>query len=352
MSTPIGQQWTLVNDHEDLLGADFRARTFAFPGPKSSVHTTLINHLGNPNVKRAILYVHGYTDYFFQTGLADYFIDQNYRFYAVDLQGYGRSIRPSTPPNWCDSIEQYGQDLDIALITMKQEGVDEVIILAHSTGGLIVSTYLAQPYAPNERESHYQKDFPNIIGLILNSPFLALPFPPAVLNRVSWPIRMLVSLLPFSYFRAKKISIYAKSIHTKFGGQWDYRLDWKPAEGFPLAFKSLKEVILAQRNLAKQRLSIPTLMCHATKTTIGKLTVEETQQGDGVLDVDSMLEAAQKTFRNLTTAAIDNGYHDLYLSKPEAQRDYLDSIHDWLTKFHVPNTTPSPNEKVTPPDEA
>lgn len=352
MSALIGQHWRLISDHEDLLGANFRARTFAFAGPKTQVHTTLVNHLGCQTAKRAILYVHGYTDYFFQAELADYFIEQNDRFYAVDLQGYGRSIRPTTPPNWCESIDQYGQDLDIALATIKADGVDDVIILAHSTGGLIVSNYLAQPYAPSERESHYHTDFPSISGLILNSPFLALPFPPAALNRVSRPIQILVSLLPFSYLRAKKISLYAKSIHVKFGGQWDYRLDWKPAQGFPLSFHWLKQVILAQQNLANQRLSLPTLLCHATISTIGKLTVEEVQKGDSVLDVDSMLEAAQKTFSNLTTAAIDNGFHDLYLSKHDAQQHYLDSIHDWLVTLNNQSADTSPEEQVTLPDEA
>ncbi|RBP80061.1 alpha/beta hydrolase [Marinomonas rhizomae] len=330
MSAPIGQHWQQVNECEDLLGADFRARTFSFAGPKTQVHTTLIHHLGNPNATKAILYVHGYTDYFFQTGLAEHFVDLGYRFYALDLQGYGRSIRPSTPPNWCESIEQYGQDLDIALATIKQDGVDQVVILGHSTGGLVVSTYLAQPYALSERESHYNKAFPKVIGLMLNSPFLALPFPPAVLNFVSWPVRILVSLLPFSYLRAKKINIYSKSLHTIYGGEWDYRLDWKPSQGFDLSFHWLREVIVAQRHLANQRLDIPTLMCHSKISTIGKVTIEETQQGDGVLDVDSMQQAAKNTFTNLTKTSIPQGFHDLYLSHQPARSAYLAAMTDWL----------------------
>ena len=330
MSAPIGQHWKLVNDCEDLLGADFRARTFAFAGPKTQVHTTLINHLGNPSVTKAILYVHGYTDYFFQAGLAEHFIQLGYRFYAIDLQGYGRSIRPSTPPNWCESLEQYGQDLDIALATMKADGVDDVVILGHSTGGLVVSTYLAQPYALPERESYYQKAFPTISGLILNSPFLALPFPPAVLKRVSWPIRILVSLLPFSYLRAKKFTLYAKTIHCAFGGEWDYRLDWKPAQGFDLSFHWLREIIIAQRNLSNQRITIPTLLCRSDSSTIGKKTVQETQQGDAVLDIDSMQAAADKTFSNLSNAVIPQGFHDLYLSQPPARTAYLSAMTSWL----------------------
>lgn len=333
MNTPIGQHWTHVNECEDLLGANFVARTYAFPGPKTQVYSTLIHHIGNSNGAKAILYVHGYTDYFFQTGLAEHFISLGYRFYAVDLQGYGRSIRPSTPPNWCDSIEQYSQDLDIALATMKQDGVNDVVILGHSTGGLVVSTYLAQPFALPERASHYNKAFPTVRGLILNSPFLALPFPPVVLKRISWSIRALVSALPFLYFRAKKINIYSKTLHIKFGGEWDYRLDWKPAEGFDLSFHWLREIIFAQRKLAHQKIDTPTLLCHSDISTIGKSTIEETQQGDGVLDVNSMQDAANRTFNNLTTASIPKGFHDLYLSHQPAQTAYLSAITDWLKQL-------------------
>ncbi|MFT2098094.1 alpha/beta hydrolase [Marinomonas sp. 2405UD66-6] len=332
MSAPIGQHWTQVSQGEDLLGADFISRTFAFPGPKTQVHTTLVHHIGRPRTAKAILYVHGYTDYFFQKGLAEHFIKLGYRFYAVDLQGYGRSIRPSTPPNWCDSIEQYGQDLDIALATMRQDGVKEVVIMAHSTGGLIASSYLAQPYALPERESHYNRAFPEVTGLILNSPFLALPFPPALLNRISWPIRALVSIFPFAFLRAKKITTYAKTLHTRFGGEWDYRLDWKPAEGFNLSFHWLKEIIRAQHNLATQKIDIPTLLCRSEISTIGKETVKETQQGDGVLDIDSMEQAAEKTFSNLDKAIIPKGFHDLYLSHQEAREAYLSAISKWLKR--------------------
>ncbi|MCB5162282.1 alpha/beta hydrolase [Marinomonas algarum] len=337
MSLPIGQHWTLVGDEEDLLGPDFRTRTFAFSDthsqdPKKRVHTTLIHHLGNVKANKSILYIHGYTDYFFQTGFAEHFIALGYRFYALDLQGYGRSIRPFTPPNWCDSIDQYGQDIDIALATMKEDGVDDVTLVAHSTGGLVAATYLAQPYALPERASYYRKAFPHVSGLILNSPFLALPFPPAVLNRISWPIRMLVSLLPFSSLRANKVTLYAKTLHTKFGGEWDYRLDWKPAEGFDLSFHWLREVIRAQRHLAQQSLSIPTLLCRSEVSTIGKNTPEETRQGDGVLDVDSMQDAAQQSFQNLDVAVIQGGFHDLYLSPKPARDAYLSHITHWLNK--------------------
>lgn len=330
MSAPIGKHWKQINDHEDLLGANYRARTFSFLGPKSQVHTTLINHRDEQHSPHAILYVHGYTDYFFQTGLAEHFIAQGYRFYALDLQGYGRSIRPNSPPNWCESIEQYGQDLDIALATMKEDGVDKVTLLAHSTGGLVTATYLAQPYLADERARHYQTDFPDISGLILNSPFLALPFSPTTLKWINKPLYALVSLFPFASLPTKKATLYSKTLHTVFGGEWDYRLDWKPATGYPLSFYWLKQIVLAQRKLTTKRIEIPTLLCHSEVSTLDKKTVAEMQLGDGVLDVNSMQDAANKTFSQLSEASIQHGFHDLFLSQRPAREAYLASIDHWL----------------------
>ena len=330
MNAPIEQHWKKVNDGEDLLGANFRARTFSFAGRRNQVHTTLINHIGRPRTAKAILYIHGYTDYFFQTELAEHFIKLGYRFYAVDLQGYGRSLRPSTPPNWCDSIEQYRQDLDIALAIMKQDGVKSTVLLAHSTGGLIASSYLTQPYSPAEKESRYNTPFPTLDGLILNSPFLTLPFSPKLLNRIRWPIHAIVTALPFIALKSKKANTYSKSLHTRFGGEWDYRLDWKPAEGFGLSFHWLREIIRAQQKLTNQTVTIPTLLCRSEISTIGKKTVTDIQQGDGVLNIESMQEAADNTFKNLTSVSIPQGFHDLYLSHEPARKMYLSSMANWL----------------------
>lgn len=327
----MGKPWQLVSDKQDFLGPDYRARTFSFSGPtQAPIHTTLTQHLGESTHPQAILYLHGYTDYFFQTGLADFFVQLGYRFYALDLQGYGRSLRPYLPPNWCRSIDQYSQDIDIALATMHQDGVRDVTILAHSTGGLVAASYLAQTPTQAEREAHYGMPLADIKQLILNSPFLALPFSPKTLQRLKKPLPWLLSALSWLSIQAKQPSMYAQTLHRKFAGQWDYRLDWKPAEGYPLSFQWLKQIHIAQRKLSHSKISLPTLLCHSQTSTIGKNSVEEMQQGDGVLDVYSMQDAAEQIFTHLTKVSIPKGYHDLYLSQEEAQKTFLLAMQNWL----------------------
>ena len=57
------------------------------PGEPADVElvATLIRKSGPRIGTRAVFYLHGWNDYFFQTHLADYLTDLGYDFYAVDF---------------------------------------------------------------------------------------------------------------------------------------------------------------------------------------------------------------------------------------------------------------------------
>ena len=68
------------------LGAD--------PDGESPIAATLIRAPKRPrSAKGAVLYIHGFTDYFFHEPLAEFFVAQGYHFYALDLRKCGRSRR-------------------------------------------------------------------------------------------------------------------------------------------------------------------------------------------------------------------------------------------------------------------
>ena len=71
----------------DRLGEGFEAKTIAMPDDYSGkVVTTLVRSLSSCDTHKAVLYVHGYNDYFFQETLARTFNDSCFNFYAVDLR--------------------------------------------------------------------------------------------------------------------------------------------------------------------------------------------------------------------------------------------------------------------------
>lgn len=146
----------------DVLGDGYLRRTFQMPDDyEGKVVCTLVKKPQLDSVKQAVLYIHGYNDYFFQKQLGDSVNAHGYNFYAMDLRKYGRSILPNQNPFFCKSLKEYFADIDTALATIQSEGNERILLMAHSTGGLIT------PYYLNSKKGELPVD-----GLILNSPFL------------------------------------------------------------------------------------------------------------------------------------------------------------------------------------
>ena len=70
------------------------------------VVATLVRRM-QPETDRAVLYVHGYNDYFFQSQMADSLNSWGVNFYAVDLRKYGRSLLPGQTPFEVYELEEY-----------------------------------------------------------------------------------------------------------------------------------------------------------------------------------------------------------------------------------------------------
>ena len=75
--------------------------------------------------------------------MAEQFMDSCWTFYATDLRKYGRSILPETKiPG--TGYKEYFADIDSALSVMREDGIEEVILMGHSTGGLTTSVYMSE----------------------------------------------------------------------------------------------------------------------------------------------------------------------------------------------------------------
>ena len=62
----------------------------------------------------AVLVVHGFTDYFFNTELADHFAARGFAFYALDLHKCGRSWREGQTPHFTTDLARYDAELERA----------------------------------------------------------------------------------------------------------------------------------------------------------------------------------------------------------------------------------------------
>src|SRR3954454_13347175 len=122
----------------DVLGAPYTARTLLLrPDDEGAVVATLVSRRAPRPTNRAVLHVHGFADYFFQTVAADWWVERGYDFYALDLRKYGRSILPHQTPNYVTDLAHYHPELDLAWDRLTS-GHRHIVLSGHSTGGLVV----------------------------------------------------------------------------------------------------------------------------------------------------------------------------------------------------------------------
>lgn len=288
----------------DILGDGYEAAQLPLdPDAEGAVVATLVRHRAPSPTRRAVLYVHGYSDYFFQTELATFFADRSFDFYAVDLRKYGRSLRPHQTPNYCSNLADYEPDLDAAADAVAADGHDSVVLVAHSTGGLVASLWAAR-----RREQPIE-------GVVLNSPFFEFRQDATTRFMVGAAAGVVAKRWPARALPGKVSTAYGDSIHASAHGEWDYDLRWKPAGGFPARAGWLDAVRRGHRRLHEGlELSMPVLVMCSTRSVSATQWNLDMTRADAILDADSIARWSPSLGRHVTCVRVDGGMHDLFLS--------------------------------------
>lgn len=271
----------------------------------------------------ALLYLHGFVDYFFQTHLAEAFEGAGIRFYALDLRRYGRSIRPGNKENTAAKIDEYFEEVDWALESIAREHKRVLSIVAHSTGALTACLYAKRGALRGRVES-----------LLLNSPFFAFNLGPwdLALSRIAATV---AAIAPHLALPQRLSSTYGRTLHQDFEGEWSYDLKKKPLDGFVLYSGWFRMIHHAQDEVLQGlALSIPVLtMCsvHSERQN-GPPTPQDFNQ-DVVLNVADIKERAPCVSPQVELIEIEGGVHDLVLSRPEVRRRVLQIMVDFVRRI-------------------
>ena len=311
-----------MNDLNLSLEKDFEYRPlFLKPDYEGEVKATFISARHNQGNRKAVLYIHGFIDYFFHPHMAGKFLEQGYDFFALELRKYGRALLPHQHPNYCRKMDEYFEEIDTALEIIRH-GYDEstIALMGHSTGGLLSCYYL---------NTGLKKDW--ITVMILNSPFLELN-EPTIKKQLIPPIARLISaLFPFAKQDDVLSPVYCESLHKDYHGEWDFNLEWKPILGFPAYFAWAKAVTDAQNFLKeKSAISIPILLMYSSRSFKPKAYTPETRSADVVLNVKDIEERGMTLGTNITKAEIKDGMHDLFLSREEVREEAFAKMFEWL----------------------
>ncbi|GII97727.1 alpha-beta hydrolase superfamily lysophospholipase [Sediminihabitans luteus] len=313
---------------EDVLGPDYRRLTLELGADdEGDVVATLVRYeppSDSPvRPARAVLYVHGWSDYFFQTGLAEYWHAQGAAFYALDLRKYGRSLRPHQTPGYVESLDEYDADIEAALAEIHAElGTHvRVMYVGHSTGGLTGVLWAARNPG-------------RLSALVLNSPWIEMQGS-AVVRTISTPaIRQLARFQPRAPLPSIDPGYYARTLHVDDGGEWTYDKTWRPSVSFPVRGGWLAAIIDGHAKVqAGLHIAEPIIVLLSSRTIITPRWSEDMRSADIVLDVDVLSRRAPSLGSTVTIARIPGGIHDLALSAPGPRARFYAEITRWAAGY-------------------
>ncbi len=293
------------------------------PGEPENVElvATLIRRVPANQFRAAVLYVHGWNDYFFQTHLADHMADLGYDFYAVDLRRYGRSLRRGHLRGFITNLDDYALELDGAAEMILAEH-DELLLMGHSTGGLIAALWAS-------RNSEL------LTGVVLNSPWLDLQGSALVRTLGTPVVDALGTRSPTSVLRLPEVGFYLRSVHVSLGGEWEYDMDLKQtAPGAPIRAGWLRAILLGhQRVAAGLNIEVPVLVMASTASDFSRRWHEGLRTVDVVLDVEQIAARAIRLGPHVTVVRIAEGMHDLVLSAAHVRKVALDEISRFVNGY-------------------
>ena len=272
----------------------------------------------------AIMYVHGWNDYFYRRHASEYWESLGIPFYAVDLRKFGRSYRPYQTPGYIEDLHEYRLEFNaLRDQIVKEQGKDvRILMIAHSQGGLSASLWV------NTEHPHH------VEALALNSPWLELQGN-RMFRLLSTPVVQMYRLRGGkTVMPMRDPGFYARCIKRSTGGEWDY-LDHPLNPGVEFLTRAgwMQAIYNGQDEIAKNLdIQIPVLVCTSDKSMMLQSTWDEgMREADSVLDITAIRQAALHLGDVVALATIRGGLHDLSMSKPDARRKYFRIVTMWAS---------------------
>lgn len=317
------------------LGAD--------PDGEGDLFATLVRSADPTPSPRAVLALHGYTDYFFNAELADHFAAAGWRFYGLDSHRCGRSWRAGQTPHFTTDLARYDRELEwaMAMITAENPGAAgpatsdtaaATVVYGHSTGGLVAALWLDRVRKRGDTATM------GIAGLVLNSPFLDLNGPAILRTRAtSTAIGAVSKVSKTRVVRGSGSGGYGQTLHRQYHGEFDYNLQWKPVGGFPVTVGWIHAIRRGQATLHQGLdIGVPNLVLRSDHSVAESAETDVLQRGDAVLDVAHISRWAGCLGNRTTSVPIKDAKHDVFLSLAEPRAAAYAELDRWLEQLTLP----------------
>ncbi|WP_121251384.1 alpha/beta hydrolase [Nocardioides ferulae] len=308
----------------DVLGEPYLAETLELPADaEGDVVATLVCRRAETPTNRAVLHVHGFADYFFQTEYAEWWTRRGYDFYALDLRKYGRSIRDHHTPNYVTDLHDYFPELDEAWQrVVRRDGHDHVVVSAHSTGGLTLPLWV------------HDRRLPELAGMVLNSPWFDLHGHPLLRTVGTAAIHGVGRHLPMREIPRRVSGFYTRSLHRDHDGEWEFDLKWKPVESFTVYAGWLRAIRRGHAELHRGLdVRCPVLVLSSGASARPMEMGPEVHTHDIVLEVADIRRWATAVGPHVTYVAVPGARHDVVLSQPEPRARVYAELDRWCSTY-------------------
>lgn len=289
---------------------------------EGKTEATLICRRAPRNASRAVLYIPGFSDYFFQDYIAQWYIRKGFNFYALELRKYGRSIMDHQKPNNVRELKEYFEEMEQAIHLIKNvENNRQLLLHAHSMGALVTMLY-----------GDFVSGTGNVNGYVLNSPFL--DFNVSGFQRMLVPlIARMGKLMPNMKAPVKLPEVYGQSLHRSAKGKHNFDLKYKPLEGNPITMGWVHAVKNGHDKIHQGlQIEAPILVMHSDKSMRLSGWDKQALHCDTVLDVNQIKRWAPKLGHHVEMVEIKNGMHDLFLSDRDVQVEVFAALDRWINE--------------------
>ncbi|MFJ4174992.1 alpha/beta hydrolase [Microbacterium sp. NPDC089696] len=322
----------------DVLGDEFEQLTLTLePDDEGDVVATVVRALpsergwwerwrGRTRMLEDVdvLYVHGWSDYFFQKRLARFWTGRGARFFALDLRKYGRSLRDGQTPGFVTDLTTYDEDIAAALDAMGRgaEGTGSgrrLILLGHSTGGLTLSLWASRH--PGTASA-----------VILNSPWLefqvasARPLiAPVAELQARWAPREVAPQVDLGFYTRAQQEVADPDDPV------EVNLAWRPAQTMAVHAGWFHAILTGHAAVAAGlSIAAPVCVLLSARSATPTRWSDDLTRADSVLVVDDIARAALRLGPSVTVERIDGALHDVFLSRHDAREDAYARLDRWV----------------------
>lgn len=317
----------------DILGEGFEQLTLPLGrDDEGAVEATLVRHLPGLLVggrKRVpfrdvdVLFIHGWSDYFFNRRLARFWAERGAHFYALDLRKYGRSLREGQTPGYIADLTDYDADIAAAFEGMGRastgEGSRRLVLMGHSTGGLVLSLWAGR--------------HPGIAtALLLNSPWLEFQLTSVARTAISPVLDLQARIRPRDTWPQFDLGFYTR-VQSLVADPLDVmepNAAWRPERSMTVRVGWMR-AIMAGHEKVERGLGIDAQIgvLLSQRSVLATRWSDAMTRADTVLNVDDIARAALKLGSSVTVERIADAIHDVFMSGHDARDTAYARMDRW-----------------------